>query len=158
MNKTVLKFGLYALLSGALVFSAALLFGKSFPSSIEVAFGYATMIIAVSFAYFGIKAYRDKENNGTITFKKALGIGVLISVFAGVGIGLIDALFTSIIYPDFAVEYAASLKEQGYEGEPPIYSSAQMALLMFVTVMIVGIIVSIISAMILKTPQKSITN
>ena len=155
MNKTVLKYGMYALITGALVFVAALLFGKSLPSTVQVAFGYATMIIAVSFAYFGIKSYRDKENQGSISFKKAFGIGILISVFAGVGIGLIDALFTAVIYPDFAVEYAASLKEQGYEGEPPVYSSASMALLMFVTVILVGIIVSLISAMILKTPQKT---
>ena len=44
-------------------------------------FGYATMIIALSLVFFGIKSYRD-NNGGRITFFKGLQIGILISLIS----------------------------------------------------------------------------
>ena len=45
--------------------------------------GYATMIIALSMIFFGVKSYRD-NNGGHISFWKGLQIGILISLMAGV--------------------------------------------------------------------------
>src|SRR6185437_1899202 len=46
-------------------------------------FGYATMIIALSLVFFGVKSYRD-NNGGHITFLKGLQVGILISLICGV--------------------------------------------------------------------------
>jgi hypothetical protein len=46
-------------------------------------FGYATMIIALSLVFFGIKSYRD-NNGGRITFLKGLQVGILISLISAV--------------------------------------------------------------------------
>jgi len=46
-------------------------------------FGYATMIIALSMIFFGVKSYRD-NNGGHISFLKGLQIGILISLISAV--------------------------------------------------------------------------
>jgi Protein of unknown function (DUF4199) len=45
--------------------------------------GYATMIVALSLVFFGIKSYRDNIG-GHITFLKGLQVGILISLICGV--------------------------------------------------------------------------
>jgi hypothetical protein len=45
--------------------------------------GYATMIIALSLVFFGVKSYRD-NHGGHITFFKGLQVGILISLICGV--------------------------------------------------------------------------
>src|SRR6266571_4222100 len=46
--------------------------------------GYASMLIALSMVFFGIKSYRDNYAGGKITFWKGVQIGLLISLIAGV--------------------------------------------------------------------------
>jgi len=48
-----------------------------------VTWGYATMIVALSFVFFGIKSYRD-AHGGRITFLKGLQVGILISLISAV--------------------------------------------------------------------------
>ena len=44
--------------------------------------GYATMIIVLSLIFFGIKSFRDKHSNGTITYWKGLKVGLAIASIA----------------------------------------------------------------------------
>lgn len=46
--------------------------------------GYATMVIALSTIFIAIKNYRDKQSNGTIKFGKAFLIGLYITLIGGV--------------------------------------------------------------------------
>ncbi|MFA6456481.1 MAG: DUF4199 domain-containing protein [Bacteroidota bacterium] len=45
-------------------------------------FGYSTMIIVLSLIFFGVKSFRDKHNNGTMTFGKGFKVGISIAVVA----------------------------------------------------------------------------
>lgn len=45
--------------------------------------GYATMIIALSLVFFGVKSYRD-NHGGHITFFKGLQVGILISIVCAI--------------------------------------------------------------------------
>lgn len=45
-------------------------------------FGYTTMIIVLSLIFFGVKSFRDKHNNGTITFGKGFKLGLSIVAIA----------------------------------------------------------------------------
>lgn len=44
--------------------------------------GFSTMIISLSLIFVAIKTYRDRHQNGSITFGKAFQIGILIAVIA----------------------------------------------------------------------------
>jgi Protein of unknown function (DUF4199) len=46
--------------------------------------GYASMLIALSMVFFGIKSYRDNYASGKISFWKGVQIGLLISLISGV--------------------------------------------------------------------------
>jgi hypothetical protein len=166
MKKTVLKFGLYSFITATVLFLMGFLFGDGLGYSAMEIIGYTSMGISLIFVYFGIKYYRDKEHGGKINFTKALTIGILISLFAALGFGIVDYLYTTVINPDFADEYLTTtlttMKEQldvaDFEvkkaeliqqmtdyGQPSL-----MALLMFVTVLIMGFVFSLISALILQ--------
>lgn len=81
MVKIVLIFGLISgAVSGALMWilmSAVQMDGVNFDYA--MIWGYATMIIALSLVFFGIKSYRD-NNGGRISFFKGLLVGILISL------------------------------------------------------------------------------
>lgn len=166
MKNTVLKYGAYGLLLGAIIFGSALTFGKGLSYATQEIIGYGSMVASLSFVFFGIKHYRDKVNEGKVSFGKALIIGLLISAFVGLGVGLMDYLYTTVINPDFADEYLVKTLESYetlYSGEELAAKKAElteqmenyggsgfMAALMFFTVVLIGLIVSIISALILQ--------
>ncbi|MEO1031508.1 DUF4199 domain-containing protein [Winogradskyella sp.] len=166
MKNTVLKFGSYGLILGALIFGLALTFGNGLSYTAQEIIGYGSMIASLSFVFFGIKHYRDKVNDGKVSFGKALVLGLLISAFVGLGVGLMDYLYTTVINPDFADEYLVKTLESYdtlYSGEELAAKKAEltkqmedyggsgfMAALMFMTVVLIGLIISIISALILQ--------
>jgi len=85
MTKIVLTFGL---ISGAIAAGLMwLLVGvmNTGASNFDngMIWGYATMIIALSLVFFGVKSYRD-NNGGRITFFKGLQVGILISLVSAV--------------------------------------------------------------------------
>lgn len=171
MKNTVIKFGLYSLTAAAVLFFLALYLGQNLDYDTQEVLGYATIVVSLSFVYFGIKHYRDKVNNGAISFGKALLIGVLISAFAGIGFGIVDYIYTSTINPDFNAEYIAhSLKEmestlsasefieqkQKLEEQMEAYgSSGFMAFMMFSLVLIIGFVISLIASLILQRKNKN---
>jgi len=63
--------------------------------------GYTTMVIALSLIFFGVKSYRDNQLNGSISFGKALVVGLWISLVAAV----IYALTWEIMYNTIASDY-----------------------------------------------------
>lgn len=150
MKNTVIKFGLYGFLLSITLFLSGLYFGKGMDFSTQEVVGYLTMVISLVFVFFGIKHFRDNENNGKITLMKGLLIGVLISVFTASGIAVADFIYTSVINPDFFADYVAMMREQGHTEEIPNWGSGFMAFVMFATVLIIGLIISLISALILQ--------
>lgn len=86
MQRIILVFGLIA---GAIV-SMFMVIGISLMQQGLLTFdngeivGYAGMIIALSMIFFGIKSYRDNHLRRTITFMKAVQVGLLITLVASV--------------------------------------------------------------------------
>src|SRR6187455_3724476 len=69
--------------------------------------GYASMLIAFSLVYVGIRNYRDKYNGGVISFGKAFKIGIMMVLIAStiyVIAWLIDYFF---FIPDFMEKFSA---------------------------------------------------
>lgn len=165
MKKVIIKYGLYGASVGAICFALSLFFGAS-----EV-LGYTAIIIALSFVFFGIKYFRDQEQEGKISFKKALLLGVLITAFTAVGIGIIDGLYVTVINPDFYQEYGEAslvkMKESGdtvaiavaeeqlkkFEGMSTLQLGLFSGSFMFAIVFVIGLIMSLISGLILQKKQ-----
>ena len=98
MKQTVLKYGLYGLLTGVIIFTIHLVVGiNTFDYSTNEILGYVSIFLSLSFIYFGIKHYRDHINEGVISLGKAIIIGVLISILAGLGIAIADFIYTKFI-------------------------------------------------------------
>jgi hypothetical protein len=105
MKKIVL---IYGLLSGAIVGSMFFITmplyerGTLTMENGELV-GYSTMVVALSLIFFGVKSYRDNHLSGSITFGKALKVGLLITLVAS----LIYAITWEVIYntmTDFVTE------------------------------------------------------
>lgn len=150
MRKTILRFGVYGFILAFILFLAALSFGQSLNFNTQEFIGYLTMITSLSFIYFGVKHYRDKLNSGRMGFRRAVFIGLWISIITSLGIALADFIYLSFINPNFFEEYTAVMRSEGYRGEIPDYGNGFMAVIMFLTVMVIGLIITLISALFLN--------
>lgn len=171
MKKNVLVYGLTA---GALV-SSLMLVGVHYFSHCEgtvdygtsMLIGYASMLISFSLVFVGIRNYRDKYNDGVISFGRAFRIGSLIVLIAStiyVAAWLVDYFF---FIPDFLEKYSAHTLEQlkasgasqaeidkqakemasfGKMYQNPFFN----AMMTYVEILPVGLIVTLISSLILK--------
>jgi hypothetical protein len=129
--------------------------------------GYASMLIAFSLVFVGIRNYRDKYNEGIISFGKAFKIGIMMVLIAStiyVVAWLIDYFF---FIPDFMEKYSAqALDELKAGGASQIEIDKQTqemasfvrmyknpffnAMMTYVEILPVGLIVTLISSLILK--------
>lgn len=122
MKKTIIKYGL---ISGAIAAACQLIivmilksygFDKvGFDNSAY--FGYSLIILSMAVIFFGIKAFRDKENEGKVTFTKGLGIGLGIALISSVCYSLMWLVVYYGFIPNFMEDYATfcmnKLKESG---------------------------------------------
>ena len=151
MKCTVFEFGSYGLLVGFLIFFIHLFFGiDNLDNSTNEILGYVSIFLSLSFIYFGIKHFRDNENDGLISLGKAIQIGVSIAILVGLGIAVADFIYTKFIDPSFFANYEQQLIDQGKEDEIVKMTSTTAALFMLVLVTIIGFIISLISGIILQ--------
>jgi hypothetical protein len=130
MKNTVIRFGL---LSGAIlsVLGAIqiVLYKRdilSFDNG-QLA-GFASMLLAFLMVFFGIRAYRETDGGGAITFGKAFKVGILITLITC----SIYVIAWEIIYfgfmPDFLDTYTkATLDKMSAAGEPAAAIAAKQA-------------------------------
>lgn len=129
--------------------------------------GYASMLIAFSLVFVGIRNYRDKYNGGLISFGKAFKTGIIIVLIAStiyVLAWLVDYFY---FMPDFMEKYSAhmidNLKAGGASQTEIDEQTKQMAnfaemyrnpffnaLMTYAEILPVGLIVTLISSFILK--------
>ncbi len=134
--------------------------------------GYGSMLIAFSFVFIGIKNQRDKYNGGVITFGQAFKTGFFITLIAStmyVAVWMIDYHY---FIPDFMEKYTAHIVSQTKASgatEAEIASKlSEMAtykemyknpllivLLTYAEILPVGLVITLISALILKRKPKA---
>lgn len=171
MKNIILKNGL---ISGFMV-SAILLISMNYYSycngnvseGVSMLIGFSSMILAFFFIFLGIRKYRDVNQYGKITFGKALVIGLGIALIASTMYVVTWLFYYNYFNPDFLEKYQemqlATLKNSGASlaeiqqkkeemelfGEKyknPIFN----VLITYTEILPIGILVSIISAWILK--------
>lgn len=168
MKKNVWTFGLIA---GA-ISSIGFLFtaGSHDDISLErgMLYGFASMILGFSLTFVAVKNYRDKYNGGTITFGKALMMGIYIALIASsvyVAAWLIDYYFfigdsfwdyyaqaaRTGLESEGATEQAIAEQMAEIDGWKEMYKNPVVAgLITYTEILPVGIIIALITAAILK--------
>jgi hypothetical protein len=174
MKATILRYGFYAAIS-LIIFSFLtwLILGSDYNYELQEVFGYAGMIVALSFVYFGIRHYRNNVNNGHLSFRQGMNLGLMISLIPAIAFGLFDILYVTVLNPGFldryylhiqeemkrslsAVEYQAKVREM--ESEKAMFENpAIQFLVMTLTVFLIGIIVTVISTLILRRKKSQET-
>jgi Protein of unknown function (DUF4199) len=172
MKSTIIKFGIRSGIIAAIMLAITTagfqyLGIDKFDNDYSMIFGYAGMLVSMSMIYFGIKNYRDQQNNCKVTFLNGL--------LFGLGIMLISCIFYSLMwliiyynfFPNFMDEYAAAHINKAKEAGASIAELAKTTesmnqmkdyykspfMIFFITLLEptpVGFLFSIISAMILK--------
>jgi len=150
MKTVVIKFGLFGLFFSLALFLAVLYVGMGLDFNTQEVLGYLTILVALSTIFFGIMHYRDRVNAGKISFLKGLLIGLLITLITAIGIAIADFIYTTFINPDFFNDYARMMRDKGYTGVIQDYGSGFMAVIMYLTVLILGLLVSLLAALVLK--------
>ena len=166
MKKNIIIYGLFA----GFVVSFLMLFSMSLSIkdlNISMIIGYASMLIAFSFVFVGIKNYRDKFNGGAISFGNAFKIGIMIVLIAST-IYVISWLINYFFFnPDYLEKYTAQmldkLKANGASQIEIDKEAKEMtdfasmyknpffnAMMTYMEILPVGLVVTLISSFILK--------
>ncbi len=172
MKKTVLIFGL---ISGAV--AAAMMFA-TLPFADRIGFdrglivGYTTIVLSFLLVFFGIRSYRENVGGGTISFGRAFAVGILITLISCVCYVVAWEILYYNFMPDFADKYGAHVLEKAKAaGASPEAIKAKMdevknlkhildnpllnAAATFIEPFPVGLIITLISALILRRRRSS---
>ncbi len=170
MKRTIFTFGtIVGLVIGVFIVFITWLEGNSHHVGNYI-IGYSAQVIAFAFIFVGVKNFRDKYNEGVISFGKAFKIGL--------GIAAIGATFYVLIWlvdfygfnPDFMDKYAAHMVKEVQDsgvtgatlekkmaqinGMKEMYKSPLFVVLFtYAEVLPVAVAISLITALILKRRQ-----
>ena len=176
MRKNVIVFGLISgLIITALMIYSTVMCIKSSDFEGSMVLGYASMLVAFSFVFIGVKNFRDKHNLGVITFGKAFMTGLYITLVASTFYVLVWLVDYYVFIPDFLEKYTAHVLNQAKEsGATQAQISIQAAemeefkemyknplfvvLMTYLEVLPIGLIFTLFSALVLrrKTPKRGI--
>lgn len=129
--------------------------------------GYASMLLAFSLVFVGVKNYRDKYSSGFISFGKALKLGLYITLVSSTIYVLTWLIAYYVFFPDFMDKYSAHVigqiqnsgataeviaaKIQNINMMKKMYNTPLgVVLLTYMEILPVGLIVTIITAATLK--------
>lgn len=93
-------------------------------------FSLANYLITIFCILFAMKARRDELQNGFISYGQALGIGILVSFFAGILMALWQLVYQKFIDPEFFERMMAETKKRMIEQETPEETMERMIAVM----------------------------
>jgi Protein of unknown function (DUF4199) len=174
MLRTSLVFGLI----GGVIVAVPMILGfalgpppeESLADGSGMLFGYLSMLVALSVIFIGVKRYRDKTLGGVIKFLPAFILGLGISAVAGVIYVIGWEITLNLMNYEFMDTYARVMIEAkqrdgmaGAQLEAYIAEMRQMTEMYrnpltrlpmtFLEIFPVGIIISLISAALLRNPR-----
>jgi len=112
MKKTILTFGL---ISGAVIsglMTLAMVFSNQIGFDRGLVVGYTSMVLSFLLVFFGVRAYRDNEGQGSITFGRAFGLGMCITLISCVCYVATWEILYHFFMPDYFDKYAAHVIEK----------------------------------------------
>ena len=174
MIKNVLVYGL---ISGGIVSTLMLVSigfmdpsGGGMDMNTGMVVGYASMLLAFSLVFVGTRNYREKFNNGVISFGKAFKVGFLIVLVASTIYVISWLIYYFAFMPDFIDQYSdfylkeladngvsqAEIDKQTLEMEEfkKMYNNPFFtAIFTYMEILPIGLLVTLISSLILKRKQ-----
>ena len=171
MLRRILSYGLIAgLLVGVPLSVMTVGLNGHPPLRYGMVLGYTMMLIALSTVFVAIKRHRDRDLGGVIRFWPAFGLGVGISVVAGICYVAAWETAVAIAHMDFASSYAAQViaeqRAKGVSGEALAKVIAEMERfkvqyadplfrlpMVFAEIFPVGLLVSLVSAGLLRNSR-----
>jgi hypothetical protein len=132
--------------------------------------GYTTMVLSFMLVFFGIRSYRENVGEGMITFGRAFAVGILITLISSV----LYVVTWEIMYfgiPSFGERFmtmcVAHIKSSGASPEAIQTQLNQLkyldnpfinAAMTFVEPFPVGLIITLVSALILRKKSQAQSN
>ena len=167
MKKTVITFGLISGFISTLLMVGTMPFVHRIGNDKALILGYTSIVMSFLLVYFGIRSYRDNVSDGHISFGKAFGVGILITLISCMFyVGTWEILYHTV-YPNFMDEYSASMitkaQASGLSGQAlqakineinqmkVMYANPLINVLMtFIEPFPVGLAITLISAAVLR--------
>lgn len=160
----------YGLIGGVVLcvpmFGPMLLFGLQ-PEWMRLGeiIGYTSMVLCMSATWFAMR--HEQQRRGALGFSRLFGVGVGVSAVAGLLFGLVTMLFYALAgdaLPEALIEYyQAQARAPGVSPEdsarqlaeiesmrPFFFNEALQGAVMFATVFVIGVVVSVVAALQLR--------
>ena len=173
MKKVILRYGAYSALAELISFILVWLLLTLVQIDIKVqgTIGWVVIVCPLVFVYFGIRYFRDNMNNGSISFLKALQIGLVMILIPAVAYAIIETVYVEYLDPKFyerisqyeIAEYqktlspaalAAKLQEIKQEltlNANPLYNFSVMVAVIYA----LGTIITVLSSLLLMKGKKA---
>lgn len=165
MNNIVLKNGLFGSIIVTALLASVTIYMKANPEKeVSMIFGFAGMLLAFFFVVAGIKKQREADN-GIITFGRAFLTGFWISFIISTVYVVVWLIIFYNFFPNFAEHYTdmaiakaspdevAKVTEEMNSFKEMYKSPIMVILLTYMEILPLGIVFSLISALILKKKQ-----
>lgn len=174
MRKTVVRFGFMGVVLMFVILTIEfLIFRKKYNFDVQEIIGYITIILSLSFVYFGIRHWRDNYNSGSLSFGEGFKLGLLITLFPSLAFGLLSLFEIGVLDPEFNDKYYAHAVQKLKASTPPdelpqelqkLDSQKEMFSSPFVqfgamclTVFLIGIVITVIATLILQKSKNKTT-
>jgi len=172
MKKTIITFGLISGVISSLLMVCTIPFVHRIGNDRALILGYTSIVLSFLLVYFGIRSYRDNVAEGHISFGKAFGIGLCITLISCVFyVGTWEILYHTV-FPDFMDQYSASMISKAQASglsaqalQAKIAEIQQMkvmyanplynVLFTFIEPFPVGLVITLISAAVLRKKARS---
>lgn len=158
-----------AIVGGAMI-ALVMFFTGSEPGMLGMVLGYLSMLIALTAVFVGVKRHRDEALGGVIAFLPALGMGLAISIVAGLIYVLAWEATLVVTGMDFAGDFAramiAQARASGAKGAALAKAIADARAfemqyrdplirmpMTFMEIAPVGLLVSLLAAALLRNPR-----
>jgi Protein of unknown function (DUF4199) len=172
MRKTILTFGLISGAISSLMMIATVVFGERIGFDRGAVIGYTSIVLSFLMVFFGIRSYRDNIGDGEITFLKAFAVGISITLISCICYVLTWEVIYYNFLPGFWDKYGAHLIEKlRASGASPAAVQAKLqqvarykelyknpllnAALTFVEPFPIGLVMTLISALVLRRKPPS---
>ena len=172
MKKTILTFGLISGLLSSLMMIATVPFMDRAGFDHGYLLGYTTIVLSLMLTFFGVRSYRDHIGHGHITFGRAFLVGLAITLISCTFYVVTWEIIYFNFMPDFMDRYGAHVLQKmqaaGATAAAIQQKSAELdklkvmyknpffnALMTFIEPFPVGLVITLLSAAILRKKAPS---